>query len=98
MQLYAWEEAFLKQIKKIRSIEVSLLRRSGLVSLLFVCINECSPFLVATLTFGIYIFIDQNNVLTAEKAFVSITLFNLIRLSLTMMPNMLTSLISVSAF
>ena len=52
--------------------------------------------MVSCLTFTIYILIDPNNRLDAQKAFVAISLFNLLRIPLAMIPNMMTNLIRVS--
>jgi hypothetical protein len=95
--LYAWEEAFTQMILKIREQELKYLRKGGYLSTIFVCIASCAPFFVAALTFGIYIAIDSSNVLDASKVFVSISLFNLLRIPLMMIPNMINGLILVSA-
>lgn len=94
-QLYAWEEAFLARIEAIRGLELRLIRNAGFLSTVFVGMIFSSPFLVSCSTFALYILIDSNNQLDAEKAFVSIALFNLLRVPLNMLPNLLTSLILV---
>ncbi|CAK9250507.1 unnamed protein product, partial [Sphagnum jensenii] len=91
--LYAWEEAFIQNILGIRAKELKYLRRSGYLGCIFVCISSCTPFLVSLMTFAIYVLIDENNVLDAQKVFVSIALFNLLRIPLTMVPNMITSVV-----
>lgn len=93
LRLLSWENAFMKNVDDIRKTELSYIRKSGLISTIFVCISACSPFMVSCATFAIYILIDEKNVLTPEKAFVSIALFNLLRIPLTMLPNMISSLI-----
>jgi hypothetical protein len=55
-----------------------------------------SPFLVATVTFATYIFIDDNNVLDANKAFVSLTLFNILKAPLTLLPNTISNIIQAT--
>ena len=55
-----------------------------------------SPFLVATVTFATYIFIDDNNILDANKAFVSLTLFNILKAPLTILPNTISNLIQAT--
>jgi hypothetical protein len=95
-KLYAWEEAFIQNILGIRAKELKYLRRSGYLGCIFVCISSCTPFLVSFVTFAIYILIDENNKLDAQKAFVSIALFNLLRIPLLMIPNMITSVVLVN--
>ena len=96
LKLYAWEEAFIENIQKIRVQEIRYIRKAGYISTIFNVISSCSPFMVSCVTFTIYILIDPNNKLDAEKAFVSIALFNLLRIPLAMIPNMMSFLIMVS--
>ncbi|CAG2111335.1 unnamed protein product, partial [Medioppia subpectinata] len=96
LKLYAWEEAFIEIINRIRSKEVSLLRKGGYFSTIFICIASNIPFFVALISFGVYIAIDSTNVLDASKVFVSISLFNLLRIPLMMIPNMINGLIMTS--
>ena len=85
----------MQKIEKIRLKELLYIRKSGIVSAVFVIINECCSFMVTCLTFAIYILMDSSRVLTAERAFVSLALFNILRIPLSMIPNMLTTLILV---
>ena len=43
-------------------------------------------FQVILVTFGTYIFIDETNYLDAQKAFVSISLFNILRFPINLLP------------
>jgi hypothetical protein len=95
-KLYAWEEAFIQNILGIRAKELKYLRKSGYLQCIFVCIASLTPFLVSLVTFAIYILIDENNKLDAQKAFVSIALFNLLRIPLIMVPNMITNVVLVN--
>ena len=52
-----------------------------------------APLLVALASFTLFILIDENNVLNAEKVFVSLALFNLIRQPLSHMPALMSSLV-----
>lgn len=47
-------------------------------------------------TFAVYVMVDETNVLDAQKAFTSISLFNVLRFPLTMLPLVLSSLVQVS--
>ena len=77
----------------IRKQELNLIRKSGFLSSIMVVLANCTPFFVAMVTFTIYILMGHE--LDAQKAFVSIALFNLLRIPLNMIPNMITSLILV---
>lgn len=51
---------------------------------------------VALSTFTVYVLIDKNNVLDAQKAFVSLALFNILRFPLNMLPMVISSMVQVS--
>lgn len=55
-------------------------------------------FQVSVITFSVYVLVDSNNVLDAKKAFTSITLFNILRFPLSMLPMMISSLLQVGTF
>lgn len=52
-------------------------------------------FQVSVITFSVYILVNSNNVLDAEKAFTSIALFNILRFPLSMFPMVITSMLQV---
>lgn len=93
LKLYGWEEAFAKKIEALRQEELAHVRRAGLLSTLLIVPSSLSAFMVTCTTFAIYILSDNTHVLTPEKAFVSIALFNLLRLPLIMIPNLVSRLI-----
>ncbi len=87
----------MRNIEEIRSQELHYIRMSGYVTTIFNLIAYTSPFMVTCLTFTLYIFFGgEGNYLTAEKAFVSVALFNMLRVPLAQIPNMATSLMLVS--
>lgn len=46
-------------------------------------------------TFAVYVLIDEHNVLDAEKAFVSLALFNILRFPLNVLPMVISSMVQV---
>ena len=52
-----------------------------------------APFLVALCSFATYVLSDPNNILDANTAFVSLTLFNLLRIPLNFLPSLLVYLV-----
>lgn len=50
---------------------------------------------VALTTFATYVLVDPENNLDATKAFVSLSLFNILRFPLSMLPMLITNLIQV---
>ena len=51
---------------------------------------------VSLTTFAVYVLSSEENVLDAEKAFVSLSLFNILRFPLSMLPQLIASLVQVS--
>ncbi|XP_006177042.1 canalicular multispecific organic anion transporter 2 [Camelus ferus] len=96
LKLYAWEPSFLEQVEGIRQDELRLMRRSAFLHATSTFIWICTPFLVTLITLGVYVSVDQNNVLDAEKAFVSVSLFNILKIPLNMLPQLISNLAQIS--
>lgn len=54
-----------------------------------------TPAQVTLTTLGMYVSVDKNNVLDAEKAFVSVSLFNILKIPLNMLPQLISNLAQV---
>uniref|UniRef100_A0A8D2ABT1 ABC-type glutathione-S-conjugate transporter n=1 Tax=Sus scrofa TaxID=9823 RepID=A0A8D2ABT1_PIG len=90
LKLYAWEPSFLKQVEGIRQNELKLMRQVAYL-------HAISTFIWVTLiTLGVYVSVDENNVLDAEKAFVSVSLFNILKIPLNMLPQLISNLAQTS--
>lgn len=48
------------------------------------------------ITLGVYVSVDENNVLDAEKAFVSLSLFNILKIPLNLLPQLISGLTQVT--
>lgn len=82
IKFYAWEMSFQQTIGETREQELSFLRGAAVLNASTEFIWTLTPFLVSFVSFTTYVMIG--NVLTAETAFVSIVLFNILRLPMTM--------------
>jgi hypothetical protein len=51
---------------------------------------------VCIVTFATYVLSSKKNILTAEKAFVSLALFNLLRYPLLLFPHVITTIVEVN--
>ncbi|XP_063691623.1 multidrug resistance-associated protein 1-like [Bolinopsis microptera] len=91
IKLYGWEDSFLKEVDGIRSQELGAMKSRIKFGIIITFMWTCSPILVSLLSFLCYSLLGNN--LTSEKAFVSLTLFNILRFPLVMLPNMITQLI-----
>ncbi|KAE8579699.1 hypothetical protein XENTR_v10024156 [Xenopus tropicalis] len=96
LKLYAWELAFKEKVLGIRKDELKVLKKSAYLAAVGTFTWVCAPFLVALSTFAVYVLIDKQNVLDAEKAFVSLALFNILRFPLNMLPMVISSMVQAS--
>uniref|UniRef100_A0A673IM37 Canalicular multispecific organic anion transporter 2-like n=1 Tax=Sinocyclocheilus rhinocerous TaxID=307959 RepID=A0A673IM37_9TELE len=96
LKLYAWETSFQQKILQIRQKELHVLRKTAYLSALSTMAWTSAPFLVALTTFAVFVTVDENNVLDAEKAFVSLSLFNILRFPLNMLPQVISSIVQAS--
>ncbi|MEQ2213426.1 Multidrug resistance-associated protein 1 [Xenoophorus captivus] len=95
LKLYAWENSFKDKVLAIRQKELNVLRKTAYLGALSTMAWTSAPFLVALTTFAVYVTVDENNVLDAEKAFVSLSLFNILRFPLNMLPQVISGLVQV---
>ncbi|KAL1780294.1 canalicular multispecific organic anion transporter 2 [Sigmodon hispidus] len=96
LKLYAWEPSFLEQVEGIRQSELQLMRKGAYLQAVSTFIWICTPFLVTLITLGVYVCVDENNILDAEKAFVSLSLFNILKMPLNMLPQLISGLTQAS--
>ncbi|EDV19525.1 uncharacterized protein TRIADDRAFT_51152 [Trichoplax adhaerens] len=94
LKLYAWEKSFIRKISGIREKEIKLLKSTAMLAAASSFAWSCAPFLVALCTFSAYVL--SGNELTAEKAFVGLSLFNVLRFPIMMFPNVITNVIQAS--
>ncbi|CAB1338215.1 unnamed protein product, partial [Coregonus sp. 'balchen'] len=96
LKLYAWENSFKDKVLEIRQKELNMLRKTAYLSAVSTMAWTSAPFLVALTTFAVYVTVDKNNILDAEKAFVSLSLFNILRFPLNMLPQVISSIVQAS--
>ncbi|XP_004680601.2 PREDICTED: canalicular multispecific organic anion transporter 1 [Condylura cristata] len=96
LKYFAWEPSFKTQVHDIRKKELKNLLSFGQIQSVIMFLLYLTPVLVSVITFSVYVLVDSNNVLDAEKAFTSITLFNILRFPLSMLPMVISSLLQAS--
>ena len=88
-QLNGLNSAFCHLQKKVRDLrdqEVGYLKRNAVLKAFINFVFGSAPILVTLVSFGTYVYTDKANVLTADKVFVCISLFNLLRLPMHLLP------------
>ncbi|NWX84061.1 MRP3 protein, partial [Nothoprocta pentlandii] len=96
LKLYAWEPSFAAKVLEIRKNELRVLKKSAYLNSVSTFAWVSAPFLVALTTFAVYVSVDENNILDAEKAFVSLSLFNILRFPLNMLPQVISNIAQTS--
>ncbi|XP_062527521.1 multidrug resistance-associated protein 1 isoform X1 [Bombyx mori] len=97
LKMYAWEPSFEDQILQIRNKEMHVLKQTAYLNSATSFIWSCAPFLVTFLTFFTYVISDpENNIPTAERIFVSMSLFFTMNVPLGFLPFIIVSAIETS--
>ncbi|XP_012991312.3 multidrug resistance-associated protein 1 isoform X2 [Esox lucius] len=86
LKFYAWERAFLEWVLGYREKELNALKRSQVLYSISIASFNSSSFLIAFAMFGVYVLIDDKNVLDAQKVFVSMALINILKTPLSQLP------------
>uniref|UniRef100_A0AAQ5ZNX8 ABC-type glutathione-S-conjugate transporter n=1 Tax=Amphiprion ocellaris TaxID=80972 RepID=A0AAQ5ZNX8_AMPOC len=86
LKFYAWEKAFLEQVLGYREKELKALKKSQI--LYSISIETFCAFFpkIAFAMFGVYVGLDDRNVLDAQKVFVSMALINILKTPLSQLP------------
>ncbi|XP_046552046.1 multidrug resistance-associated protein 1-like [Haliotis rubra] len=93
LKLYAWELSFQEKVLVIRRQELALLKKIAYYNAVMSFFWRSAPYLVTLATFSAYILSSADNVLDAQKAFVSLSLFNLLRMPMITLPMIVPLLI-----
>ena len=72
------EKAFIEKIKVERDKEATCKKNTLYLEIIYFLLISFSPTLVLVTTIGVYIYSGMGSNLSAEKIFVSATLFNLL--------------------
>ncbi|CAG09356.1 unnamed protein product, partial [Tetraodon nigroviridis] len=60
------------------------------------CVSRCRLFQVSLVTFAVYVNVSPDNILTPGKAFTSISLFNILRFPLSMLPMLIGAMVQTA--
>lgn len=90
LKLYAWETSFTEKVKDIRRDEIKLLKKYALLQSLNTFLFQTIPFFIALATFTCYLLVSEENQLDAQKAFVCLTLFDILRVPALTFPEMVS--------
>ncbi|XP_038273751.1 ATP-binding cassette sub-family C member 6-like isoform X4 [Dermochelys coriacea] len=86
IKLYGWEKAFMEKVLCIRKQELQALKSSQILFSLSLSSFHSSTFLIVFVMFAVYTLVDEQHVLDAQKAFVSLTLINILNTAHSFLP------------
>ncbi|XP_030067577.1 multidrug resistance-associated protein 6 isoform X2 [Microcaecilia unicolor] len=86
VKLNTWEDFFSRKVLGLREHELGALKVSQVLFSLSLSSFHSSTFLIAFIMFAVYTLMDKKNVLDAEKAFVSLTLINILNTAHSFLP------------
>ncbi|NXT66265.1 MRP1 protein, partial [Chaetops frenatus] len=86
IKLYGWEKTFMEKVFGIRKQELQALKRSQILFSASLVSFHSSTFLITFVMFAVYTLVDNTHVLDAEKAFVSLTLINILNTAHSFLP------------
>ena len=112
IKLYAWEDHFQEDVQNVRHKEISFIKKLAYLNIASGFSWMCVPFLViifsiisvmtlsflfkvALATFGTFV-ATSDEPLTAERAFVALSLFNILQFPLAMFPHLISSIVQAS--
>ncbi|XP_059046549.1 multidrug resistance-associated protein 1 isoform X1 [Achroia grisella] len=96
LKMYAWEPSFEDQVLKIRNKEMNVLKQTAYLNSATSFIWSCAPFLVSLMSFGCFVLVNDTEVLDSKRAFVALSLFNILRFPLSMLPNVISNVVQTS--
>lgn len=93
IKFYGWEVSFQKIVNKIRSDEMKYFSRNALAGIITSFTWASAPFIVAAVSYATFVLVSEENNLDPSTAFVSLTLFYLIRFPLALLPQTITMVV-----
>ncbi|KAF9972815.1 Multidrug resistance-associated protein 1 [Actinomortierella ambigua] len=99
-KLYGWEDSFRKRINAIRDTELKALRKIGTVTAFMMIMFSSLPSLMTMVSLGVYAAVGGEGLtrgtITAEKIFVTVSLFNRLAGPIGRMSLIITQAISLN--
>ncbi|XP_054098575.2 ATP-binding cassette sub-family C member 6 isoform X3 [Callithrix jacchus] len=92
IKFHGWEGAFLDRVLGIRGRELGALRTSGLLFSVSLVSFQVSTFLVSLVVFAVHTLVAEN-AMDAEKAFVTLTVLNILNKAQAFLPFSIHSLV-----
>uniref|UniRef100_A0A670Y593 ABC-type glutathione-S-conjugate transporter n=1 Tax=Pseudonaja textilis TaxID=8673 RepID=A0A670Y593_PSETE len=86
LKLHGWEKKLMSKVLGIRTQELQALKTSQFLFSASLASFQSSTFLISFIIFAVYTLSDKTNVLDAKKAFVSLSLVNILNTAHSFLP------------
>ncbi|CAN0874920.1 ABC transporter C family member 2 [Linum grandiflorum] len=94
VKCYAWEKSFQNRVQGLRSDELSWFRGAQLLSAFNSFVLNSIPVIVTLVSFGTFTLLGGD--LTPARAFTSLSLFQVLRFPLNMLPSLLSQVVTAN--
>lgn len=91
IKFYGWEPPFIDRVQDVRYRENGLLKRFAYLTATLRFFWSVTPFLVSLFAFIAYLYVNDLTMIEANVAFVSLSLFNSMRFSLAVIPDVISN-------
>ncbi|KAG8145598.1 hypothetical protein E2320_012116, partial [Naja naja] len=95
LKLHGWEKKFISKVLGIRSQELQALKMSQFLFSASLASFQSSTFLISFIIFAVYTLSDKTNVLDAKKAFVSLSLVNILNTAHSFLPFSINAVVQI---
>ncbi|XP_047331263.1 ABC transporter C family member 12-like [Impatiens glandulifera] len=92
VKCYAWEKSFQSKVRCLRDDELSWFQKAQILAACNNFILNSIPVFVTVVSFGMFTVLGGD--LTPSKAFTSLSLFQVLRFPLNMLPNLITQIVN----
>ena len=96
IKLCGWESFFTTKIQNIRSNEEKDMRKFAWVDAITSLVFTMLPYLALLISFATFILMEEGNVLTAEKAFVTLSYMGQLSMQIVSLPMIIVSVIQAN--
>ena len=96
LKMYCWESSFIKRVQDIRIDEEKGIRKFAWINALSSVIFTILPYIALLVSFGTFVFMDDNHILTAEKAFVTLSYMGQMSMQIIALPMIIVSIIQAN--
>ena len=96
IKMYCWESSFTKRVQDIRRAEEKGMRKFAWINALTSLIFTMLPYIALLVSFATFIFLDEDHILTAEKAFVTLSYMGQMSMQIIALPMIIVSVIQAN--